>query len=74
MHTAAGVKHLVYRELGTLDLTCQILIDPTQSHSLLVYAPEPGTDSHEKPASTRRPGSTCGGRSRVLLRVAQRCC
>ncbi|MEP7764383.1 helix-turn-helix transcriptional regulator [Sanguibacter sp. 25GB23B1] len=41
-------KHFVHRELGTLHLTCQTLIDPAQSHSLLVYTAVPGTESHEK--------------------------
>lgn len=41
-------KHFVHRELGTLHLTCQTLIDPAQSHSLLVYTANPGTESHEK--------------------------
>lgn len=44
----AEVKHLVHRELGTLELTCQTLTDPVQSHSLLVYTAVPGTESHEK--------------------------
>ena len=42
------VKHFVHPELGALELTCQTLIDPTQSHSLLVYTAMPGTESHEK--------------------------
>ena len=42
------VKHFVHRELGTLELTCQTLVDPAQSHSLLVYTAVPGTESHDK--------------------------
>lgn len=42
------VKHFVHPELGRLELTCQTLVDPAQSHSLLVYTAIPGTDSHEK--------------------------
>ena len=42
------VKHFVHPELGTLELTCQTLIDPDQSHSLLVYTAVPGTESHDK--------------------------
>ncbi|GAA2727357.1 helix-turn-helix transcriptional regulator [Cellulomonas aerilata] len=42
------VKHFVHRELGSLDLTCQTLIDPAGSHSLLVYTAAPGTESYEK--------------------------
>ena len=41
-------KKFVHRELGTLDLACQPLYDPTQSHALLVYTATPGTDSYEK--------------------------
>lgn len=41
-------KHFVHPELGTLELTCQTLVDPAQSHSLLVYTAIPGTESHEK--------------------------
>jgi transcriptional regulator with XRE-family HTH domain len=41
-------KHFVHPELGTLELTCQTLLDPVQSHSLLVYTATPGSESHEK--------------------------
>jgi transcriptional regulator with XRE-family HTH domain len=43
-----GVKHFVHPELGALELACQTLIDPAQSHSLLVYTATPGSESHEK--------------------------
>ncbi|MFB4197440.1 helix-turn-helix transcriptional regulator [Streptomyces carpaticus] len=42
------VKHFVHPELGPLELNCQRLIDPDQSHSLLVYTAVPGSESHEK--------------------------
>jgi len=42
------VKHFVHPELGALELTCQRLLDPGQSHSLLVYTAVPGSESHEK--------------------------
>lgn len=42
------VKHFVHPELGALELTCQTLLDPNQSHSLLVYTAIPGSESHEK--------------------------
>jgi hypothetical protein len=42
------VKHFRHPELGALELACQTLIDPAQSHSLLVYTAEPGTESAEK--------------------------
>jgi transcriptional regulator with XRE-family HTH domain len=41
-------KHFVHSELGELELACQTLIDPTQSHFLLVYTASPGTESYEK--------------------------
>jgi len=41
-------KHFVHPELGALELACQTLIDPVQSHALLVYTAPPGSDSHEK--------------------------
>ncbi|WP_243232784.1 helix-turn-helix transcriptional regulator [Microbacterium sp. CIAB417] len=41
-------KHFVHPELGDLELSCQTLIDPVQSHSLLVYTAVPGSESHEK--------------------------
>jgi transcriptional regulator with XRE-family HTH domain len=42
------VKRFVHPELGTLELNCQQLLDPGQSHSLLVYTAVPGSESHEK--------------------------
>lgn len=42
------VKHFVHPELGAIELTCQNLLDPHQSHSLLVYTAVPGSESHEK--------------------------
>ncbi|WP_105566013.1 helix-turn-helix transcriptional regulator [Microbacterium halophytorum] len=41
-------KRFVHPEVGQLDLDCQTLVDPDQSHLLLVYTAEPGSDSHEK--------------------------
>ena len=41
-------KHFVHPELGELELTCQVLVDPGQSHSLLVYTAIPGSESYEK--------------------------
>ncbi len=34
--------------MGTLELHCQTLLDPEQSHRLLVYTAEPGSDSADK--------------------------
>lgn len=42
------VKRFVHPEVGELELSCQNLLDPVQSHSLLVYTAAPGTPSHEK--------------------------
>jgi hypothetical protein len=36
------------RNLGALELTCQTLLDPGQSHSLLVYTANPGSETYEK--------------------------
>lgn len=41
-------KRFVHAELGALELSCQTLIDPDQSHALLVYTASPGSDSYEK--------------------------
>ncbi|RKN12882.1 helix-turn-helix transcriptional regulator [Streptomyces radicis] len=42
------VKHFVHPEVGGLELNCQALVDPDQSHALLVYTAIPGSESHEK--------------------------
>jgi transcriptional regulator with XRE-family HTH domain len=41
-------KRFIHPEVGTLELNCQTLLDPDQSHRLLVYTAEPGSESHEK--------------------------
>ncbi|EYT60582.1 MULTISPECIES: helix-turn-helix transcriptional regulator [Microbacterium] len=41
-------KHFVHPELGALELSCQSLVDPEQSHFLLVYTAVPGSASSEK--------------------------
>ena len=43
-----ATKRFMHPELGRLELTCQTLVDPEQSHSLLVYTAAPGSESHEK--------------------------
>ena len=43
-----GTKRFVHPELGLLELECQTLVDPEQSHSLLVYTAAPGSPSDEK--------------------------
>ena len=42
------VKRFVHPEVGRLELTCQSLLDPDQSHRLLVYTAVPGSESQEK--------------------------
>lgn len=44
----AETKRLVHPEVGALELHCQTLLDPQQSHLLLVYTAVPGSESHEK--------------------------
>lgn len=41
-------KNFVHPELGSLELSCQTLVDPVQSHALLVYTAVPGSESDEK--------------------------
>jgi len=41
-------KRFLHPSVGRLELTCQTLLDPDQSHRLLVYTAAPGSDSHEK--------------------------
>ena len=42
------IKRYQHPVVGLLELSCQVLLDPEQSHSLLVYTAVPGTESHEK--------------------------
>ncbi len=42
------IKRFVHPEVGPLELSCQVLLDPHQSHSLLVYTAVPGSESYEK--------------------------
>ncbi|MFS0733542.1 helix-turn-helix transcriptional regulator [Microbacterium sp. 1P10UB] len=44
----AAYKRFQHPELGRLELSCQTLVDPDQSHHLLVYTATPGSESHEK--------------------------
>ncbi|MER7448074.1 helix-turn-helix transcriptional regulator [Microbacterium sp. NPDC097977] len=43
-----AVKRFLHPELGPIELACQTLVDPVQSHSLLVYTAAPGSESAEK--------------------------
>ncbi|APF34924.1 helix-turn-helix transcriptional regulator [Microbacterium paludicola] len=42
------VKRFHHPEVGALELQCQTLLDPDQSHRLLVYTAVPGSESHDK--------------------------
>lgn len=42
------VKRFLHPEVGALELSCQTLLDPAQSHSLLVYTAVPGSESHDR--------------------------
>jgi transcriptional regulator with XRE-family HTH domain len=44
----AESKRFVHPDLGLLELQCQTLLDPQQSHTLLVYTAVPGSETHEK--------------------------
>ncbi|GAB3837965.1 helix-turn-helix transcriptional regulator [Dactylosporangium cerinum] len=41
-------KRFIHPEVGELELACQGLLDPDQSHSLLVYTAVPGSETYEK--------------------------
>ncbi|SEQ80957.1 Helix-turn-helix domain-containing protein [Microlunatus flavus] len=41
-------KRFLHPEVGLLELSCQSLLDPEQSHRLLVYTAAPGSESHER--------------------------
>lgn len=41
-------KRYLHPEVGLIEVNCQILLDPEESHSLLVYTAIPGSESHEK--------------------------
>ncbi|WP_395310149.1 helix-turn-helix transcriptional regulator [Mycobacterium sp. AMU20-3851] len=43
-----AVKRYCHPEVGALELNCQILLDPEESHTLLVYTAAPGGDSYQK--------------------------
>jgi transcriptional regulator with XRE-family HTH domain len=42
------VKRFAHPQVGTVELSCQTLLDPEQSHRLLVYTAVPGSVSHER--------------------------
>lgn len=46
--TPREVKRYRHPAVGLLELNCQVLLDPYQSHSLLVYTAAAGTESQER--------------------------
>jgi transcriptional regulator with XRE-family HTH domain len=42
------MKRYVHPEVGLLELNCQTLLDPDQSHRLLVYTAVPGSETYDK--------------------------
>ncbi|MFJ8939820.1 helix-turn-helix transcriptional regulator [Streptomyces sp. NPDC102365] len=42
------VKRFIHPEVGALELNCQALLDPEQSHRLLVYTAVPGSESYDR--------------------------
>ncbi|MEU1629801.1 helix-turn-helix transcriptional regulator [Streptomyces sp. NPDC020096] len=46
--TYTDEKRLIHPEVGELTLHCQMLLDPDQEHSLLVFTATPGTESYDK--------------------------
>lgn len=42
------IKRFDHPQVGPLELACQTLLDPDQSHRLLVYTAEPGTESYDR--------------------------
>ena len=43
-----AIKRFRHPEVGAIEVSCQTLLDPDQSHRLLVYTATPGSASHEK--------------------------
>jgi transcriptional regulator with XRE-family HTH domain len=44
----SGTKRLVHPQVGRLDVYCQLLLEPDEGQSLLIFTATPGTSSHEK--------------------------
>ncbi len=42
------MKHFMHPEVGPLEFECQTLLEPEQSHLLLVYTAVPGSESYAK--------------------------
>lgn len=46
--TFGEAKRLVHPDVGLMEVNCQTLVDPDQSHLLLVYTAAPGSESYAK--------------------------
>lgn len=44
----SDIKRFVHPQVGRLDLYCQLLLEPDQGQSLLIFTATPGTEHHEK--------------------------
>lgn len=44
----SDTKRFVHPQLGRLDLYCQLLLEPDEGQSLLIFTATPGTESHGK--------------------------
>lgn len=44
----SDAKRFVHPQVGHLELYCQLLLEPDQGQSLLVFTATPGTESHQK--------------------------
>ena len=44
----SDVKRFVHPQVGRLDVYCQLLLEPDQGQSLLIFTATPGTEDHEK--------------------------
>ncbi|MFG1607811.1 helix-turn-helix transcriptional regulator [Actinoplanes sp. NPDC049265] len=44
----SDTKRMVHPQVGRLDVYCQLLNEPDQGQSLLIFTATPGTESHEK--------------------------
>lgn len=42
------IKRYNHPQVGLLELNCQVLLDPDESHTLLVFTAAPGSESYEK--------------------------
>ena len=44
----SDTKRFVHPQVGRLDIYCQILLEPDQGQSLVIFTATPGTESHDK--------------------------